>query len=278
MFPPHAPQPALVYLSHNHESSVRRLTALEFRGNPVKRLALKREAGKVARLEARLVADSDIVTANTAEDAALFHAGNPACAPLIVTPGYEGPVLRARTIDASTPRRVTILGSFGWIAKQMNLEAFLTVAAPAFAAAGAEIEILGTMPEDYMAKIRRAWPTVLVRGRYDDVAPYLADTRLGIVPEQTGGGFKHKVLSYAFCRAPVAALEGSVAGMPLIPDESILCAPDMNRLTERCLAALDDFYLLNRLQDNAFKAVETAFDWADRGRVLADAIRTRMTK
>lgn len=278
LFPPHVPQPALVYLSHNHESSVRRLTAEEFRGNPAKRLALKREAAKVAGLEARLVAEADIVTANTAEDAALFRADNPACAPVIVTPGYEGPVVNARTIDASTPRRATIVGSFGWIAKQMNLEAFLAVAAPKFAAASAEIEILGTMPEDYMSKVRRAWPTVLVRGRYDDVAPYLADTRLGIVPEQTGGGFKHKVLSYAFCRVPVAALDGSVAGMPLTPDESILYAPDMDRLAARCLAALDDFSLLNRLQDNAFKAIETSFDWADRGRILADAIRAKMNR
>ena len=46
---------------------------------------------------------------------------------------------------------------------------------------------------------------------------------------------------------PVAAIEGYVAGMPLMADESILDAPDMNALADTCLVALDDFDLLNRL-------------------------------
>lgn len=275
--PPDQPRPTLVYLSHNHETSVRALTAAEFSGNPIKKLALRREAAKVARLEARLVDQADIVIAITEEDAALFRADNHACTPIVVTPGYTGPVVHARVIDDSTPRRATIVGSFGWIAKQMNLEAFLDVAAPKFAAAGAEIEILGTIPDDYKAKIERAFPTVLIRGRYDDVAPYLADTRLGIVPERTGGGFKLKVLSYAFCRVPVAALDGSVAGMKLAAGDSILYAPDMNALADTCLAAMDDFALLNRIQDAAFATVEHSFNWTERGEILADAMRTRTT-
>lgn len=273
MLPSEHPRPALVYLSHNHENSVRRLIATQYAGNPAKKLALRREAAKVARLEAQLLAQSDIVTANTEEDAALFRADHPACAPVVVTPGYSGPIVSARVIDENTPRRATIVGSFGWIAKQMNLEAFLRVAEPKFVAAGAEIEILGAMPASYKTKIERAYPTVLVRGSYDDVAPYFADTRLGLVPEQSGGGFKHKVLSYAFCRVPVAALNGSVAGMPLADGDGILYAPDMAALADTCLAVIDDFALLNRLQDNAFTAVERAFDWADRGNSLAKAIR-----
>lgn len=75
---------------------------------------------------------------------------------------------------------------------------------------------------------------------------------------------------------PVAAIEGYVAGMPLMADESILDAPDMNALADTCLVALDDFDLLNRLQHTAFRAVETSFDWSDRGRILADAIRAEI--
>lgn len=269
------PPPVIVYLSHNHEASVRRLIADQFSGNPAKRLVLKREAAKVARLEARVLDRADIVTANTPEDAALFRADNPVCAPVIITPGYDGPVVRARKIDETTPRRATIVGSFGWIAKQMNLEAFLAAAAPRFAAAGAEIEVLGAMPDKFRTRIERTYPGVLVRGGFDDVAPYLARTRIGLVPERTGGGFKHKVLSYAFCRVPVAALGGSVAGMPLTAGDGILYAPDMDALAKTCLAAMDDFALLNRLQNNTFTAVEHAFDWDRRGKILAEAIGSR---
>jgi len=264
LFPPGLPpghsRPTLIYLSRNHETSVRALTAAEFLGNPVKnwpcgakrrrspglkrgwwnrRISLPLIRNKMPRFSAPTTPAARRLSSNRDMAARLWR--------------------RAR-LTTTRQRRATIVGSFGWIAKQMNLEAFLGVTAPKFAAAGAEIEILGTIPDTYKAKIERAYPSMLVRGQYEDVAPYIAATRLGIVPEQTGGEFKHKDLSYAFCRVPVAAIEGSVAGMPIMADENILYAPDMNALADTCLAALEGFGRLNRLQDTAFRAVETSFD------------------
>lgn len=265
--------PDFIYLSHNHETSVRGQVARHFKGSALKKFALKLEAKKAAELERKMVDASALVTVNTREDEALFRRTHPEKTYLPLTPGYDGPVLGHRTIGGEAPKRAIVVGSFGWFAKRMNLEAFLEAGAARFHEAGAEIEILGNMPDGYGETLRARYPTVRVTGRYDTLPPHLAEARLGIVPEQTGGGFKHKVLSYIFNRLPVAALEGSVAGLPLRPGESILTAKTMAGLVTVCLAALDDMARLNALQNRAFAACAGQFDWASRGRAFWDAIR-----
>lgn len=219
-------RPALVYVSHNHEESVRQQVPAKYHGNPLRRLALKIDAAKVGPLEHRLVDIADLVTVNTPEDEALFRQRTPSKTFLVLTPGYDGPRLPERAFMPDLPRRASIVGSFGWLGKQMNLNAFLEIAAPSFRRAGVEIEVLGMMPQGYARSLKARFPSVRVFGPIDDMAPRLAETRIGIVPDEVGGGFKHKVLQYVFSRVPVAALAGSVAGTPLVPGESILEFPD----------------------------------------------------
>jgi hypothetical protein len=113
----------------------------------------------------------------------------------------------------------------------------------------------------------------VVTGPVDRVEPYLARARMGIVAEEIGGGFKHKILHYVFNRVPVASLSGSVAGTPLAAGESILEFADMAGLVAGVIATIDDLARLNRLQEAAFRACEGKFAWADRGRTLAAALR-----
>ena len=100
----------------------------------------------------------------------------------------------------------------------------------------------------------------------------MKDARLAIVPERTGGGFKLKVLEFVFNRMPIAALERSVAGTPLEPDDSILMFPNYKDLAAGVVRAVDDIPLLNRLQERAFSACAHRFEWSDRGAHLLAAI------
>ncbi|MDE1930690.1 MAG: glycosyltransferase, partial [Alphaproteobacteria bacterium] len=66
-----ADRPKIVYVSHNHESSLRQGLA-ENHPRFLKRQGLKFDARKVSRLEHALVAESDLITAITPEDGALY--------------------------------------------------------------------------------------------------------------------------------------------------------------------------------------------------------------
>jgi glycosyltransferase involved in cell wall biosynthesis len=255
----------VVYVSHNHESSLRPDIARNYRGNPVKAALLRHDAVKAVRTEHGILDRSNLITAITEEDATRFRESHPGKPIVALPPGYSGRRLSRRCITADLPRRAVILGSFDWIAKSMNLEEFIAVADPRFAAAGAELQVIGNSDSGLLDTLRRQVRATKLVGEVPEVESYLENSRIAIVPERTGGGFKLKVLDYVFNRLPVAAIVGSVAGTPLRPLESILTFDNLERLAAGVIRALDDLPLLNRLQDCAYAACVDRFDWHRRG-------------
>ena len=120
-FPGGGHRPLVVYVAHNHEESTRAGIARDYSGNPVTRALLRHDATKVRRTERRMVDRADLVTAITEEDAALFAERRPDKRLIVLPPGYAGRRVARRTITASLPRRVILVGSFGWFAKRMNI-------------------------------------------------------------------------------------------------------------------------------------------------------------
>lgn len=258
-------KPRLVYVSHNHEETTRAAMARNYRGNPAKRRLLQRDAAKAARLERRMVDRADLVTAITEEDARLYLARRPDQRVLTMPPGYRGRRVCGRDIGEDLPRRAVIVGSFEWLAKQMNLEEFVAVADPLFAAKGAELQVIGNGGDAFIQRLAGSTRATRFMGSVSAVEPYLDEARIAIVSERTGGGFKLKVLDYVFNRLPIAAIQGSVNGVPLHSPESILTYETPGDLARGVVAAMDDLALLNRVQERAYQACATAFDWDQRG-------------
>lgn len=270
-FPSARKRPKLIYVSHNHEESLRAELAAN-QPHRVKRQALRLDAFKVTRLERALIDAANLVTAITPEDCALYRAHRPRKRIDVLTPGYRGRSVNAREITQALPRRAVIVGSFDWIAKKMNLEEFVSVADPIFTEHGIELQVIGSGDESFFEQMRKHVAATQFTGTVDNVGRYMDEARVAIVPERNGGGFKLKVLEYVFNRTPILALQGSIAGVPLCHDESILLFPDQVALAQGILRAIDDVGRLNRLQDAAFKACRDAFDWASRGRQLMSAV------
>lgn len=266
-----ADPPRIVYVSHNHETSLRqRIAAIE--SNPVRRRLRDLEAYKVARLESDLVACADRVTAITPDDQRLYAQRHPGKHIEVLTPGYGGRIRRRRTLTDALPRRVVVVGSYAWIAKRRNLEEFLVHADPILAQAKVDLCVVGDAEQSVLAQWRQRFPATRFTGAVDDVTPYMDEARLAVVPERHGGGFKLKMLDYVFNRVPILALQDSFAGVPVQADRSVLLFPDHAALARGMVAALDDVDRLNRLQENAFAACRDRFHWRCRGEALRSAI------
>lgn len=266
-------RPLMVYVSHNHEESTRTRVAREYTGSPLKRAVLRSDARKAASLERRLVHAADLVTAISPSDHALFTEARRGRPVVDLPPGYGGRRLERRAITAETPRRVVMVGAYEWVAKQANLREFTRAAAPAFRESGAELTVVGNGGA-FVDELRREFPTVTFTGRVDDVYPYMDQARMAVVPERLGGGFKLKALDYVFNRLPIAALAHSIEGMPLKDRESVLSFPDFRGLVNGILRSIDDLDMLNRLQESAYVACAGRFEWASRGKTLAEAVAT----
>ncbi|HEY6983532.1 glycosyltransferase [Reyranella sp.] len=266
-----ADRPRLIYVSHNHEESVRAQVAESQRAF-LRRQAVRLDAVKVSRLERELVDSVDFVTAITPEDLQLYRRRRNDKPMGVITPGYHGRRLAERRISPDLPRRAIIVGSFDWIAKRMNLEEFVDVADPLFAEQRIELQAVGSADERFLQQLRRRTTATRFTGTVPDLNRYLDEARIAIVPERNGGGFKLKVLEYVFNRIPVFALSGSFAGVPLIHNDSVMLFPNHAALAHGVMEAIDDVERLNRLQERAFAACRDRFDWASRGRQILSAI------
>ena len=264
-------RPRLIYVSHNHEESLRHQVA-ENQRTFFRRQAVRFDASKVARLEGDLVDQVDFVTAITPEDLKLYERRRGDKPMGVLTPGYRGRKLSQREITGGVPRRAVIIGSFDWIAKRMNLEEFVQVADPIFAEGGAELVAVGSAEESFLNRLRERAKASQFTGTVPDLTRYMDEARIAIVPERNGGGFKLKVLEYVFNRIPVFALQGSFAGVPLVHGDSVMLYPDHQALARGVLDSIDDVDRLNRLQERAYSACRDRFDWASRGRQILSVI------
>lgn len=261
-------RPAIVHIAHDFETEVTRDIARNYRDNLLVKLALHENARRTAALERRLTLDSDLIVAISDADAARFRALKPGREIMVARPGFSAPVLRERVIDARVPRRAVILGSYRWLAKQMNLSQFLEIADPIFAEANIGVDIIG----DISPEFQREWAPRLrashFHGFVEDVQKLMQSARVALVVEATGGGFKLKVLDYVFSRLPVAALTSSVAGQEEVVAKHFHRADTIEELAAGVVRLVDDLEALNTMQNGAFAAAENRYSWPENAKAL----------
>ena len=270
--------PLIAYLALDFETQVTADIARNFRGNRIFKAALHANAWKTANAERKLADASDILVTLTAEDANNLAPFSALSTKLILSPGYSGARTFDRRIEQTTPRRVAIVGNYYWTAKQINLSGFLEAADAILQNAGVGVDVVGEVPNS----LRNFWEARVKATRFHgfvpDLGEFLAGRRMGLVIEQTGGGFKLKTLDYIFNRVPIAAIRGSMTGLPLTPGLHYLSFGSMQELAQGVAAVIDDIDRLNSLQQAAYEKCESAFDWSDRGRTLCNTIRQALNR
>ena len=267
--------PVIVHLAHNFETEVTAEIARNFSGDALRRLLLFQNARKTRLLEQRLARHCSLLVALTEQDSAAFAAINPILPKLVLPPGYCGPRQRKRTVDNTVPRRAIIVGSFSWIAKQMNLQRFLEVASTPFTRHGLELHVVGFVPDPLVSRLRARFPWVVFRGFVDDLNREFQKARVALVPEETGGGFKLKILDYIFGRVPIAAIESALKGIPERLKPEFLVAEDLSTLVSKIIETIDDTERLNLMQTRAFELAEDVFNWDVNGRRFLEELKHR---
>jgi len=264
-------RPKVVYIAHNHETTTMWSVVRDSPHTLPVRLVLTLNALKNEQVERDLVALCDLAGVNTEEDGNLFAADAPNFEYVVLKPAYDGRRLPLRDLSAAG-RTITVLGSYLWIPKKANLEAFLKEAGRILPQRGIEVRVVGAMDEPYRRRLVDAFPWATIVGPVPEVGSELDLARIGIVPELAGGGFKHKTLFYVFNRVAVAGIANAMAGSGLCPGTDYLCATDLRDLVEQVGRAVDDLPMLSAMVESAYGRCEHAFDWPSRGKTLADAL------
>ncbi len=275
----------VVFVTHNHEGSMRREVAGELPLTSPRGLALRLDAVKAGRLERRALARADVVTSITAADQQRFRAdlasmaggGEPGARPtrhVVATPGWSGRFPDHVPPMADRPRRIGILGSFAWHVKQENLLRFVRGAGPTLERAGIELVVAGTVPDPFRRELEGISSSVRCEGWVDSIPDFLGTCRIGVVAEPLGGGFKLKSLDYVALRVPIGATTGSVTGLPLTDGVSMFEAPTETALGELLARVIDHTDELTAVATRAFSSCEPTLLWAEQVKLLTEAVDT----
>lgn len=256
-------RPLILVVNHNFEHGVRR-QMVAHEASPAMKTLLAYDTWKAGRLERAANRAADALVANTPADAEQF-AGVTDRPAVVVMPGYAGGRAAPREITADVAPRICFLGNHESQHKRMVLERALA----ALAAAGVEqrypVDIVGGGD---VGDLPQRYPGFNYLGYVDDLDAYLRTVRLALVPDEIGGGFKHRVLTHVFHRTPLLAVRWAVNGMGLRPDVDFAVAEDLDGMAAMIPRLVDDLPRLNRLQAAAFAHCDGAFDWDERGRTL----------
>lgn len=264
----------VVYISHEHEASVRAEKYAAYGGNPLLRLALRMDGFKVAACEMALLRTVDVVSVINPDDRARYAAQVPGLRFATLTPGYTGKVVEQRRIDAGTPRRVVVLGGRESRQKQLILEKWLEASADIFGKHDVEMVVAGPIDESLEDTLTARFPSVKFLGFVDDIEALLASCRASVVADFLGGGFKVRLLTYVFNRVPMFALKGAISGLGVSGPGAFSEFNDLRSLAKGICAKINDLDYLNALQDTAFKGCTGRFDWSERGEMLITALDT----
>ena len=271
-------RPVLVQVAHNFETALNEQIARNFSGDFVRKRLLIANARKTRRAEQHLANSCDLLVTLTEEDRAALSELNPSLACVVLPPGYAGEKQRARTLHEKTPRRAIIVGSFRWIAKQINLERLLEAANVVFTRHNIELHIVGFVPEPLLSRLQSRFPWVVFRGFVDDLGEECRNTRIALIPEEVGGGFKLKTLDYIFSCVPVASVRAALNGIPDRLQSEFIVESDIPALLDAIVAAIDDIERLNRMQKRAFELAEDLFNWNSNGLLLLEAMMSAIAR
>lgn len=264
--------PRVLFSTQNHEYETRR--SIYKNASGLKKLANLFDLLRIYAAEKNLVTNSERVISITNRDSqALFkHYGREGiCA---IPPVYEEAVVGSRIIDANVPKKIVVLGSFYWTAKQQNLEQFLEAAHRRLSDEGISIRVVGSGPQSFFQQMTEKFPGVEMTGFVDDVGGYLSDVRLAILPELSGGGFKLTSLRLIFSRLPIFTFRGVLEELKGDIEAYTSLDDDFPGLVSSIIQHIDDFESLNGMQELAFSENRVFIDETDRLKTISNMLLT----
>jgi glycosyltransferase involved in cell wall biosynthesis len=261
--------------AHNVYSQIASRASLEA-GNPLTRAYLWREASLLGRFEREAARAVRRVLCVSPEDAVYFqqHGASTVLAPNgVETSRYEAfPLNRS-----SLPPTILYIGAMSWLP---NVSAAKYLAETIFPlirrrVEGVRLQIVGKNPPTELRALHRP-PEIEILGEVPDILPYLAQATVQVVPLESGGGTRLKILESFAAGLPVVSTRVGCEGIAAVHDEHLLVA-ERDAMPEQVLRLLQNPQRALEIAGQARRFVKERYDWASSTQPMLQSIRELLT-
>ena len=238
------------------------------RATGLKRWIFAEEARRVRREERRLTAAADKVAFVSDEEAALFRRVLEKDHERVVTlpNGVDTDLFDRRKYTAAPfVSRGAAFAFTGAMDYLPNIEAVKWFAKDVFPLIQAELPhaqflIVGAKPTDEVLKLADG-NNVLVTGRVESVAAYLAFTQVAVAPLRIARGIQNKVLEAMAMAIPVVVSPGALTGIAAKPGIDLVCADTAHEWLRACVDLVHDSKRAQQMGESARQLVIKLYNW-----------------
>jgi glycosyltransferase involved in cell wall biosynthesis len=230
------------------------------------------EAKRVKRYEGELLKQVDHVLAVTDVDQAglqeALHVSkikpDEKVAPITVVPiatdtGHLQPIKRK-----SGSKNIVTLGTLHYPPNADGIRWFFNEAFPLIREQIPDVTltIIGkNPPQDFLDLAAKNPNAVKVTGYVPELAPYLEQSALMVVPVRAGGGMRVRILEAFAYAMPVVTTTIGLEGIHAEPERDVLVADTATDFAKRVVELLEDTSLQEKLSTNGRRLAETKYDW-----------------
>lgn len=259
----HSPgRPRRVLDAHNALWLLYKRLAATMRPGP-RRLMLERDWRLLKTYEGRIVREFDAVLAVSDEDRAALAEAAGADRDMTVIPIAIDTDELPITHRQAGARQMTHIGTMYWPPNIDGMLWFINEIYPLVRQARPDsgLDVIGARPPQELVGLKGQVPGLNVTGYVADVAPYLAQCGVFIVPLRAGGGMRVKILEALSRGLPVVTTALGCEGIAVEHGEHVLVADTPAEFAQAVLSVLGDPALSAALARNGRRLIETTYDY-----------------
>jgi glycosyltransferase involved in cell wall biosynthesis len=233
---------------------------------------LNMEAKRVKRYEGELLKTVDHVLAVTEVDRlgleeamqSFNGSGNGHVAPITVVPIAVDTQQLQSIPRKPCSKNIVTLGTLHYPPNADGIRWFLNQVFPLIRQCipEATLTIIGkNPPRDFLDAQSQNPNSIRITGYVPDLAPYLQESALMVVPVRAGGGMRVRILEAFSYAMPVVTTTIGLEGIQGTPEKDVLVADTTTEFANRVVELLEDPALQQKLSVNGRQLAETKYDW-----------------
>lgn len=221
-------QSKLIYISHNSEYLLSLNNAKNSK-SIIDKLIYWQDAIKTKLYEKKWLHHFDSITTISEYDQDYYELNFKNLTTCVIRPVFEIDDLSSK--NNKNLNEIILVGSFIWGPKSENMLSFLNSKNfENLYANNIYLTIVGNADPLLVDKINSNYKGVYMTGRVKSVSGYYAKSKIAIVPELLGGGFKLKIAEAALSKTAIFAVKGAITKCNLTKDIHYIEAADFDDL------------------------------------------------
>jgi polysaccharide biosynthesis protein PslH len=273
------PDMTVKVLNHHNIESNMMLRRIQKEQNPLMKLFLRNEWFKLNNYEKRFCQYYDVNLVVSDIDGERLHeissTSNTVTIENAVDCDYFTHHLRSEESSS-----LIFTGSLDWYPNADAMIYFCRMVWPSLLKRYSDITltIIGKNPPDKLRLLVEGEIRIQLKGRVEDVRPYVAQSRVFICPIRDGGGTRLKILDALAQGIPVVSTDIGCEGINILDGENILIANTSDEFISKISFLMSDLEACNKLSLNGRKYVEDNYSFNTIGSKLSDLYEHLVSK